>query len=67
MKSPMPDPSRFQITRLALFGDRENGRASESGAFTFAGCEFVSSLPRSRAAAVEINHAMTELRKRSGA
>ena len=67
MKTPNPDAGRFQITRLALFGDHENGLASESGAFTFAGHEFVSPLPRSRAVAVEINQAMTELRNTAGA
>ena len=67
MKTPKPDAGRFQVTRLALFGDRENCRASESGAFTFGGNEFVSALPCSRAVAVEINQVMTELRKAAGA
>jgi hypothetical protein len=33
---------RFQITTFSIFGDRENGRANESGRCGVNGVEFIS-------------------------
>jgi hypothetical protein len=52
----------FQITTFSIFGDRENGRASESGRCSVNGVEFISKEPGSRREAAFINSNLTGLR-----
>jgi hypothetical protein len=54
----------FQITTLSIFGDRENGRASEPGRCRVNGVEFISKMPESRREAAFINSSLTGLRIR---
>jgi hypothetical protein len=51
----------FQITIFSIFGDRENGRASEPERCGVNGVEFISKMPRSRREAAFINSSLTGL------